>query len=96
MISKELTLVLPTKNHENIVLDNLKYIDSLNKETIDFNLGLRQELYQNKLIIVSNFNKIIKFIDLLIGMNLIDSFLIDIRKIESLPDGMDLYQVIVE
>tara|TARA_Y100000996_G_scaffold222838_1_gene175365 strand:+ start:488 stop:1207 length:720 start_codon:yes stop_codon:yes gene_type:complete len=71
-------------------------IDSLNKETMDFDLGLRQELYQNKLIIVSDFDKIIKFINLLIGMDLIDNFFIDIRQIESLPDGMDLYQVIVE
>ena len=28
MISKELTLVLPTKNQEGLVLENLKYIDS--------------------------------------------------------------------
>ena len=44
MISKELTLVLPTKNHESLVLDNLKYIDSY----------LKNNFTNYEIIVVSN------------------------------------------
>ena len=44
MISKELTLVLPTKNHEGLVLDNLKYIDSY----------LKNNFTNYEIIVVSN------------------------------------------
>ena len=71
-------------------------IDLLNKEMIDLDLDLRQELYQNKLIIVSDFDKIINFINLIIELSLIHNFLIEIRQVDSLPDNMNLYQVIVE
>ena len=44
MISKEITLVLPTKNHEGLVLDNLKYIDSY----------LKNNFTNYEIIVVSN------------------------------------------
>ena len=71
-------------------------IDSLNKELIDLGLDLKQEIYKNKLIIVSNLDKIIKFINLIYELNLIDNFSIEIRQIQSLPNNMNLYQAIIE
>ncbi len=44
MISKELTLVMPTKNHEGLILDNLKYIDSY----------LKNNFTKYEIVIVSN------------------------------------------
>ena len=44
MISEELTLVLPTKNHEGLVLENLKYIDSY----------LKNNFTNYEIIVVSN------------------------------------------
>ena len=44
MISKELTLVIPTKNHEGLVLDNLKYINSY----------LKNNFTKYEIVIVSN------------------------------------------
>lgn len=44
MISEELTIVLPTKNHEGLVLDNLKYINSY----------LKNNFTKYEIIVVSN------------------------------------------
>jgi len=71
-------------------------IDSLNKELMDLGLDLKQEIYKNKLIIVSNLDKIIKLINLIYEINLIDNFYIEIRQISSLPNNMNLYQAIIE
>lgn len=44
MISEELTLVLPTKNHERLILDKLKYIDSY----------LKNNFKKYEIVVVSN------------------------------------------
>jgi len=71
-------------------------VDLLNKELIDLGMDLKQEIYKNKLIIVSNFDKIIEFINLIAKLNLINNFSIEIKQVQSLPTSIDLYQVIVE
>ena len=71
-------------------------IDLLNKELIDLGLDLKQEIYKNKLIMVSSLDKIFKFINLITELNLINNFYIEIRRVQSLPSNIDLYQVIVE
>ena len=71
-------------------------IDFLNEELNDLKMGFKQEIYKDKLIIVSDLSKIINFIKVLIDMNLIYNFKIEIKQIESLPDGLNIFQVVVE
>ena len=71
-------------------------IDLLNKELTDLGINLKQEIYNNKLIIVSNFDNIIVLIELMSELDLINNFLIDIKQVQSLPDNVGLYQVIIE
>jgi len=71
-------------------------IDFLNEELNDLKMGFKQEIYKDKLIIVSDLSKIINFIKVLINMNLIYNFKIEIKQIESLPDGLNIFQVVVE
>ena len=68
----------------------------LNKELTDLDINLKQEIYNNKLIIVSNFDNIIALIELMSDLELINNFFIDIEQVKSLPDNVDLYQVIIE
>ena len=71
-------------------------IDLLNKELIDLNMDLKQEIYKDKLIIVSDMHKVIEFIKLITNLNLINNFYIDVKPVQSLPNSMNLYQIIVE
>ena len=71
-------------------------IDFLNEELNDLKMGFKQEIYKDKLIIVSDLSKIINFIKVLIDMNLIYNFKVEIKQIESLPDGLNIFQVVVE
>ena len=71
-------------------------IDFLNDELNDLKMGFKQEIYKDKLIIVSDLSKIINFLKVLIDMNLIHNFKIEIKQIESLPDGLNIFQVVVE
>ena len=71
-------------------------IDLLNKELIDLNMDLKQEIYKDKLIIVSDMYKVIEFIKLITNLNLINNFYIDVKPVQSLPNSMNLYQIIVE
>ena len=71
-------------------------IDFLNEELNDLKMGFKQEIYKDKLIIVSDLSKIINFMKVLIEMNLIHNFKIEIKQIESLPDGLNIFQVVVE
>ena len=71
-------------------------IDLLNKELTDLGLDLKQEIFKNKLIMVSDIDKIFKFINLITELNLINIFYIEMRQVQSLPSSIDLYQVIVE
>ena len=52
--------------------------------------------YKDKLIIVSDLSKIINFIKVLIDINLIHNFKIEIKQVESLPNSLNIFQVIVE
>ena len=71
-------------------------IDFLNDELNDLKMGFKQEIYKDKLIIVSDLSNIINFLKVLIDMNLIHNFKIEIKQIESLPDGLNFFQVVVE
>ena len=80
----------------NIVKNKNFNIDLLNKELTDLDVNLKQEIYNNKLIIVSNFDNIIILIELMSDLDLINNFFIDIEQVKSLPNNVDLYQVIIE
>jgi len=71
-------------------------IDFLNEELNDLKMGFKQEIYKDKLIIVSDLSKIINFIKVLIDINLIHNFKIEIKQVESLPNSLNIFQVIVE
>ena len=71
-------------------------ISLLNKELIDLDMDLKREIYKNKLIIVSNIDNMLKFINLMAELNLINKFNIKIKEIQSLPNSIKLYQIIVE
>ena len=71
-------------------------IDFLNDELNDLKMGFKQEIYKDKLIIVSDLSNIINFLKVLIDMNLIHNFKIEIKQIEPLPDGLNFFQVVVE
>ena len=79
-----------------VVRNNNFNIDLLNKELSDLGLNLKQEIYNNKLIIVSNFDNIISLIKLMSDLDLINNFFIDIKQVQSLPNSIGLYQVIIE
>ena len=80
----------------NIIKNKNFNVDLLNKELTDLDINLKQEIYNNKLIIVSNFDNIIALIELMSDLELINNFFIDIEQVKSLPDNVDLYQVIIE
>ena len=54
-------------------------IDLLNKELNDLGLDLKQEIFKNKLIMVSGIDKIFKLIHLITELNLINKFSIEIK-----------------
>jgi len=70
-------------------------IDLLNKELTDLGLDLKQEIFKNKLIMVSDINKIFKFINLITELNLINKFSIEIKQELNIPNNI-IYRVIVE
>ena len=70
-------------------------IDLLNKELTDLGLDLKQEIFKNKLIMVSNINQIFKFINLITELNLINKFSIEIKQELNIPNNI-IYRVIVE
>ena len=70
-------------------------IDLLNKELTDLGLDLKQEIFKNKLIMVSNIDKIFKFINLITELNLINKFSIEIKQELNIPNNI-IYRVIVE
>tara|TARA_Y100000996_G_scaffold273477_2_gene215337 strand:- start:1155 stop:1862 length:708 start_codon:yes stop_codon:yes gene_type:complete len=87
-----LSIELPWKIKKNHSFN----IDLLNKELIDLNIDLKQEIYKNKLIIVADMYKVIEFIKLITNLNLINNFHIDVKPVQSLPNSLNLYQIIVE
>ena len=70
-------------------------IDLLNKELTDLGLDLKQEIFKNKLIMVSDIDKVFKFINLITELNLINRFSIEIKEELNIPNNI-IYRVIVE
>ena len=61
----------------------------------DLGLDLKQEIFKNKLIMVSDIDKVFKFINLITELNLIDRFSIEIKQELNIPNNI-IYRVIVE
>ena len=70
-------------------------IDLLNKELTDLGLDLKLEIFKNKLIMVSDIDKVFKFINLITELNLINKFSIEIKQELNIPNNI-IYRVIVE
>ena len=71
-------------------------LNHLNKELSDINPTINKEIYKNKLIIVSDIQNILSILYLISKINLLDNYLINIKNIESLPNNIDLYQLIIQ
>ena len=71
-------------------------ISELSKELTDFNPDIKKEVFNNKLILVLNKEDLYTFIDFLIKLNLIDSYMYSIQIIKNLSNNLELYQMIVE
>jgi len=70
-------------------------INFLNKEISDFGLDIKKEIYNDKLIIICGIQGAFELLNLIVDLNLIDQFHIEIKKIQSLPGQMDLFQIII-
>ena len=70
-------------------------INLLNKELSDFNPNLKKELYKDKLIIITDTMQLFNFIEFLFEIDIIKNFNIDVEPIQSLPNTMKLYKLIV-
>lgn len=66
-------------------------IDELKKEIEDFNLGLSLDLYNNKLIVLLDYNNFINLVDFLDKIKVLDKFQFDIESI----DDFELYKVLI-
>ena len=71
-------------------------ISELSKELTDFNPDIKKEVFNNKLILVLNKKDLYTFVDFLIKLNLIDSYMYSIQIIKNLSNNLELYQMIVE
>ena len=71
-------------------------LNHLNKELSDINPLINKEIYKNKLIIVSDIKNILSILHLISKINLLDNYIINIKNIESLPNNIDLYQLIIQ
>tara|TARA_B000000437_G_scaffold170484_1_gene126665 strand:+ start:272 stop:970 length:699 start_codon:yes stop_codon:yes gene_type:complete len=71
-------------------------ISELSKELTDFNPDIKKEVFNNKLILVLNKEDLYTFVDFLIKLNLIDSYMYSIQIIKNLSNNLELYQMIVE
>ena len=78
------------------IKDNNNFsINFLNKEISDFGLDIKKEIYNDKLIIICGIQGVFELLNLIADLNLIDQFQIEIKKIQSLPGQMDLFQIII-
>ena len=101
-----LILMLWAQIRKNLFLINLNDIDKkfsskfsiseLSKELTDFNPDIKKEVFNNKLILVLNKEDLYTFVDFLIKLNLIDSYMYSIQIIKNLSNNLELYQMIVE
>ena len=78
------------------IKDNSDFtINLLNKEISDFTLDIRKEIYKDKLIIISGMQGVFELLNLIVDLNLIDRFQIQVKEIQSLPGKMPLFQIII-
>ena len=75
--------------------ENKSRIEFLNEKISDSKLDVKTDIYKEKLIMVSDFKNIIKILKLINDLNMINRFSISIDDIESLPNGIKLYQAII-
>ena len=66
-----------------------------NKEISDFTLDIRKEIYKDKLIIISGIQGVFELLNLIVDLNLIDRFQIQVKEIQSTPGKMPLFQIII-
>ena len=50
----------------------------------------------DKLIIISGIEGVIELLHLILNLNLINQFYIEIKEIQSLPRQLDLFQIIIK
>ena len=70
-------------------------INLLNKELSDFNLDIKKEIYNDKLIVICGIQGVFQLLHLIADLNLIDRFYIELKEIQSLPEQMGLFQIII-
>ena len=66
-------------------------IDELKKEMEDFGLDISSEIYNNKLILVSDSENLINLIDFLNKIRILDKFEFNIKSI----DDFELYKILI-
>ena len=71
-------------------------VDELSKELSDFNIDIKKELYNNKLILVLDKLDLYVVINFLIKLNLINSYSLDIQLIQNISNDIKLYQMIIK
>ncbi len=70
-------------------------INLLDKEISDFALEIRKEIYKDKLIIICELQNVFKLLNLIVNLNLINRFQIQVEEIQTLPGKIDLFQIII-
>ena len=70
-------------------------INLLDKEISDFTLDLRKEIYKDKLIIICEIQSVFELLNLIMSLNLIDKFQIRVEEIQTLPEKMNLFKIII-
>ena len=78
-------------------INRVKKIDLnlFDKELSDFDLKIKKELYKDKLIVISDIINMLKIINLITDLDLIHDFNIYIKRIDSLPNSINLYQIVI-
>jgi len=71
-------------------------LNLLDKELSDINPLINKEIYKDKLIIVSDIKNILSILHLISKINLLDKYFISIQNIDTLPNNIDLYQLIIQ
>ena len=78
------------------IKDNNSFtINLLNKEISDFSLDIKKEIYKDKLIIICEIEGAFELLNLISDLNLIDRFQIELKEIQSLPEQIPLFQIII-
>ena len=71
-------------------------INQLSKELSDFNINIKKEIYNDKLILVLDKVDMFIVVDFLIKLNLINSYNLNIELIQNTFDNIELYQMIIK